>query len=157
MIKPYEVALDLYGLKEISGPKHEPQVVQFFKDLGYDQINNDETAWCSAFVNWCHKVAGLPYTGKLHATSWLDWGEEVQDPERGDVVIFWRGSHKGEKIPGSDLIKGHVGFYIAERYGYIYTLSGNQKNQVNVLGYPKSKLLGYRRAKYPAQKQKIVS
>lgn len=139
-MKPYEIALSQYGLKEASGKEDNPAIIEMFNALGFDgKTLKDETAWCSAFVNWCCKVSGLPFTGKLNARSWLEWGVDVTDPELGDIVIYWRGSPDGWQ--------GHVGFYITERAGWIYTLGGNQGNQVQISAYPASRLLGYRRFK----------
>jgi hypothetical protein len=56
---------------------------------------------------------------------------------QGDIVVFWRESIKSWK--------GHVGFYIREKDGWIYTLGGNQANQVKISAYPKSRVLSYRR------------
>jgi len=133
-MKAYEIALDLYGLKETEGPNSNPEVDKFFKQLGFDL--DDSYAWCSAFMNYCQKNAGNPYEGKLNAKSWLDWGTPTTTPFVGDVVVFHRGD------PNS--WKGHVGFFIARRNGVIYTLGGNQANQVKISAYAESRLAGYR-------------
>lgn len=139
-MKAHEIALSLYGEKEIKGQEDNPIIVQMFTDLGYDGKKlKDETAWCSAFINWCFLKVGLPYTGKLNARSWLNWGSSIGSgkPILGDVVVFWRESPQSWK--------GHVGFYITERHGWIYVLGGNQNNEVNIKGYPKKRLLDIRR------------
>lgn len=139
-MKPYEIALTQYGIKEIAGGQDNPLILEYFNTIGFDGAKlKDETSWCSAFVNWCCKVAGCEYSGALDARSWLKVGEVVQDPEMGDIVVYWRES--------PDSWKGHVGFYVAERAGWIYTLGGNQGNQVQISGYPSGRLLGYRRIK----------
>ena len=130
-------ALSQYGVEEIPGSRHNPTIVQYSKDIGYSGIINDETAWCSIFANWCAQKAGLESSGKLNARSWLKVGEVVEQPQAGDVVIFWRSSPKSWK--------GHVGFYINESRTHIYCLGGNQQNRVCILAYDKSRLLGYRR------------
>ena len=135
---PYQVALTMYGIKEVTGKEDNPKIIQMFDDLGYDgKALKDETSWCAAFVNWVLLVCGYTNTGKLNARSFLDLDSEVEEASLGDIVIFWR--------EDPDSWKGHVGFYITERNGWIYCLGGNQSNQVNIKAYPKSRLLGYRK------------
>ncbi|MCD4737613.1 MAG: TIGR02594 family protein [Bacteroidales bacterium] len=64
--------------------------------------SNDETAWCSAFVNWCMEASGIEGTNSAWARHWLFWGEPVNNPVRGCVVVFKRGTG------------GHVGFFIKQ-------------------------------------------
>ncbi|MEX6627565.1 TIGR02594 family protein [Tenacibaculum salmonis] len=133
-----EIALGQIGIKEITGKKDNPEVLKYFNDIGFNGAKlKDETAWCSAFVNWVAKEANLQRTGRLNARSWLKVGEEVTIPEKGDVVIFWRESKQSWK--------GHVAFFIRETENFIYVLGGNQSNQVKISAYPKNRLLGYRR------------
>lgn len=84
----------------------------------------------------------MEYTGKLDARSWMKIGKPVNDPLPGHVVVFTRGS--------SNSWQGHVGLYA----GYnsyktiVYTLGGNQGNQINISPYPVNgetyRLLGFR-------------
>ena len=143
---PIDVAFDLYGIQEIKGKQDNPMIVAMFDEFGFEGKKlKDETAWCSVLLNWCCKVAGYPYTGKLNATSWLQWGKKVDTPMWGDLVVLWRGNFKGEKIPGTEIIKGHVGFFITKRNGYIWVLGGNQSNMLRISAYRESRLLEYRR------------
>jgi len=136
--KILENAFAEYGIKEISGKVDNPEVLKYFDEMGYDGTKlKDETAWCSAFMNYVAKKSGLKFTGKLDARSWLKIGREVITPKQGDVVILWRVSPKDWR--------GHVGIYIREANGWIYILGGNQSNQVKITAYPKKRLLGYRR------------
>lgn len=135
-MKAYEIALELHGIKEVLGEQDNPKITNFFKILGYDF--KDEIAWCSAFMNYCQKIGGNDYTGKLNAKSWLKWGNKTVNPKLGDVVIFHRGNPQSWK--------GHVGFFICERNGKIHTLGGNQSNQVKISEYAKSRVAGYRTA-----------
>jgi uncharacterized protein (TIGR02594 family) len=138
IMRPFEAALSLYGEKEIKGKQDNPKIIQMFNDLGFNgEKLKDETSWCAAFVNWILMSTGYKNTGKLNARSFLDLSNETEQPELGDIAIFWR-----ESI---DSWKGHVGFYIREKDGWIYVLGGNQNNEVNIKGYPKSRLLGYRK------------
>jgi len=139
MNKILQTALSQYGVTEIVGDVHNPTILKYFKSSGHSWVKDDETAWCSAFINWCAKSSGFKYTGKLNARSWLDIGEELDSPELGDLVIFWRKS--------KDSVYGHVGLFINEIGDNIYVLGGNQKNMVCIMPYNKAKVLGYRRLK----------
>lgn len=131
------IAISQYGQKGIIGNSHNPQILKYFTDIGHSWVQDDETAWCAAFVNWCLLRAGLPHTGKLNARSFIKYGTEATKPVIGDIVVLWRIS------PASSY--GHVGFYITENKHNIFILGGNQSNMVNVQAFPKSQLLTYRR------------
>ena len=140
-----EIIFSHYALKELQGPeKNTPEILGFFKAIGHKWVKTDETAWCAATVNAVLKLAGFPHTGKLNARSFIELGEAVSTPkplgsstEFVDLVIFWRES------PSS--WKGHVGFFIKERENLIYTLGGNQSNQIKISAYDRGRLLQYRR------------
>ncbi len=52
--KLLEIALSQYGIREIVGKRDNPEVLKYFDILGYDGSRlKDETAWCSAYINWC--------------------------------------------------------------------------------------------------------
>jgi uncharacterized protein (TIGR02594 family) len=101
--------------------------------------------WCAAFVNAILEKSELPsnkdHKYPLVARSFLDWGEKVDTPEMGDIVVFPRGNQGWQ---------GHVGFYIKSQeidgVLYYYILGGNQKNSVRVDLYRADKALGIRRA-----------
>ena len=137
MNEMFEIAVGEFGVKEIAGSEHNPEVLKYFNatDSPASMIT-DETSWCSAFICWCADKAGYENTRKLNARSWLTVGEKVETPMIGDVVVYWRESVSSWK--------GHVGMYVREAGGWIYTLGGNQSNQVGITAYPKSRLLGYR-------------
>jgi len=135
-----KIAMTQLGQKEIEGPEDNDTIVGYAKESGFDWVNDDETAWCSIFVNWVAMKAGLKRSELANARSWLNVGLNVDDsPEPGDVVIFWRGSEDGWQ--------GHVGFYFgfSQDGTRVYCLGGNQGNQVSLSAYPIGKVLGYRR------------
>ena len=130
-------AMTQAGIKEIVGNDDNPEILKYFDEIGFDGVKlKDETSWCSAFINWVMKSIGQPYTGNLTARSWLNWGVKTDDPETGDIVVFWRNS------PTS--WQGHVAFYLREDSQYIFVLGGNQGNQVSIMPYHKSRVLGFR-------------
>ena len=99
-------------------------------------------------MNWVAKKAGMESSGLGNARSWLNVGIPVVNPEPGDVVVFWRES------PNSH--KGHVGVFMgySQDQSRIYTLGGNQNNQVGETAYSKGQLLGFRRLR-PAKKRQL--
>jgi uncharacterized protein (TIGR02594 family) len=146
---PYEVAKSLIGTREIHGPKHNPIIVAMLRAYA-SWVNDDETPWCSAFVNHCAQKAGYEKSGRLDARSWLKVGlpvghrddgatvpAEYRAPKEGDVAILWRGSPKSWQ--------GHVAFYVDERDGLLNLLGGNQRDMVRHLVFQKAQLLGIRR------------
>jgi len=135
-------ALSQVGVTEIVGESDNPRILDYFEKSGHSWVKNDELAWCSAFINWVAKLTGYEYTKRLNARSWLDVGEEIQDPHIGDLVIFWRKSKSS--------VYGHVGLFISQEGQYIHVLGGNQSNRVRISKYSKSQLLGYRRLKKTA-------
>ena len=134
-----EIALSQYAIKEKAGADHEPEVMKYFHEAGFSEIAADEVSWCAAFVNWCQLKAGRNGTASLAARSFLQWGEKVTEPELGDIAVFWRTN------PAS--WQGHVGFYIKRDGTNVWVLGGNQSNQVNIIPYSGTRLLGYRRPK----------
>lgn len=131
-----DFAISLIGIKEFEGKENNPVILNWAKELKIP-YTEDETSWCSLFVNYVAFKCKLPRTNKLNARSWLDVGTKVNTPKVGDVCVFWR-EHK-------DSWKGHVGFYLEENNDKINVLGGNQNNAVSAKKYPKNQLLGYRR------------
>jgi uncharacterized protein (TIGR02594 family) len=128
-----------YGTKEILGATHNPEILAMFQEIGYDWVKDDETAWCSAALNYFAMKAGYERSGKLDARSWLKMPIMVLKPEIGDVVVFSRGDINGWQ--------GHVGLYISSNVQEIFCLGGNQKNQICIEAYPRDRVLGYRKLK----------
>ena len=122
------------GIKERKGDPDHPKIIEYH-DTTSLHAKDDETPWCSSFVNWCIEKAGIMGTKSARARSWLGWGEAIEEPRHGCVVVFSR--------PPSPTA-GHVGFYIAETPTHVDVLGGNQSNQVNIASYPKDRVLGYR-------------
>ncbi len=133
-----ERALSQYGIKEIPGVENNPEIMKYFKLMGQNWVQGDETAWCSAFVNWVGMKEDCEVSGKLNARSWLKCGYPVKNYKDADIVIFWRGS-------GPDDWRGHVGFPVNAVNHEVWTLGGNQNNMVKISPYPESRVLGYRK------------
>ena len=132
---PYDYAKSKLGTKEIPGPIHNEDIIEFHATTTL-KATTDEISWCSSFVNWCVTKAGARGTNSAAARSWLNWGVVTKEPLEGDIVIFSRG-----KNPSS----GHVGFFVKKEAGLIHVLGGNQSDQVKISKYKEADLLGYRR------------
>lgn len=130
----YNIAEAELGTKEIPGSQHNPRIVEYHATTSL-AATNDETPWCSSFVNWCVQQAGIEGTNSAAARSWIRWGKKLSTPRKGCIVVY--SSSRG---PTS----GHVGFFEGFRGNQILTLGGNQSNTVNFASYPSSRLLGYR-------------
>ncbi|WP_452223653.1 C40 family peptidase [Lacinutrix chionoecetis] len=139
------IATKEIGVTEIPGPQHSARVLTYASEAGFSTIKDDETPWCSVFMNWVALKAGLETTNLANARSWLNVGIPVINPEPGDIVIFWR------EDPNS--YKGHVGLFMgySQDNSRIYTLGGNQSNMVSQSAYSAAQLLGFRRLR-PVQK-----
>ena len=117
---------------------------QELKELtGVDPVR---TEWCAAFVNAILDINNIPGSESvsqypLTARSFLKWGVPVQEPMKGDIVVFPRGNQGWQ---------GHVGFYIStyrDTNGttYYVVLGGNQNDSVSYELYPASSALSIRR------------
>lgn len=136
-----EIAISQIGVKEITGTGHNQTIVKYAHESGFEWINDDETPWCSVFINWCAIKAGLSRSNGANARSWNDVGIQTDNPEPGDVVVFWRES------PTS--WKGHVGVFIGfnKNGTRVFCLGGNQGNQVSISAYSSNQVIGFRRLK----------
>jgi len=130
---------------EIEGEEDHPRIVEYHSTTALG-ASDDETPWCSSFVNWCVSSC-FDGTGSARARSWLRWGVPLLFPALGCIVVLKRG---GDGQPGSETIDapGHVGFFVGGEFppnnGTIHIWGGNQGNEVCERSYPLKRLLGYR-------------
>jgi uncharacterized protein (TIGR02594 family) len=131
------IAMGEVGVKERSGAADNPRIVEYHRSttLGPQLSSQDETPWCSSFVNWCMERAGIEGTDSAMARSWLKFGKKVTSPVPGDIVVFSRGA------PPS----GHVGFFIRQSGTDVDILGGNQGDAVSIKEFPTARVIGYRR------------
>jgi uncharacterized protein (TIGR02594 family) len=144
----FSIARRFIGLKEVAGVASNPQILAMLR-LDENWPEGDETAWCSAFVNYVAWLLRLPRSKSLTARSWLQVGIPIQLAEAaadGDVVILQRG---GGNQPGPEVIEapGHVGFFAGYDAGrkIVQLLGGNQGNAVGIASFPAERILGIRR------------
>jgi uncharacterized protein (TIGR02594 family) len=130
------------GVKEFAGVADNPRVVEYLSstNLGVAERNNDETYWCSAFVNWCVEKAGYAGTDSAWARSWEHWGKKITSPRRGCIVVFKRPCRRGDTVKRC----GHIGFYVGSSGTKVKVLGGNQADKVSYDEFLKSDVLSYR-------------
>jgi uncharacterized protein (TIGR02594 family) len=136
-----EVAIKEFGTKEIKGIKDNARILQYAKECNFTWINDDETPWCSVFLNWVAKQVNLERSKSAAARSWQHVGFETKEPEPGDIVVFWR-EHIFSHL-------GHVGVYLgfSKDHTRVYVLGGNQGDAVSISAYPTERVLSFRRLK----------
>lgn len=142
-------AVELVGVKETVGPKHNPVILGWAKEVGLENIyKSDEIPWCGLYAAVVMKRAFRePVKDPLWALNWNKFGVRVQEAMLGDILTFTR---KGG---------GHVGFYVGEDVTAYHVLGGNQGNSVSVTRIAKSRLSQIRRPEYinmPTNIRKII-
>jgi uncharacterized protein (TIGR02594 family) len=138
-----EIARDelAMGVTEIAGREHNPRIMQYIytcpnifdnptytwakrhpkqprrsdQEIYVEREGEEGVDWCSAFVNWCVKQAGLIGTNHALAGSWLKWGQKLDKPRLGAIVVLtWKGKRAD-----------HVAF-VDKQNGEWKLLGGNQ-------------------------------
>lgn len=144
---PFTVALRFIGLTELPGVVHNPAIVAMLQLVDHG-VTDDETAWCSAFVNYITWLLGVQRSNSLAARSWLAVGTAVpleQARPGYDVVVL---SRAGSTAPATELhAPGHVGFFAEWKPSQrqLLLVGGNQGNRVSMATFEQSRVLGVRR------------
>lgn len=128
------IALNELGVAELRNGEN-PRIIEYHRTtlLG---AKNDETPWCSSFVNWVLMKAGLNRTKSAAARSWLNYGYLLQNPIPGAIVVLSRGGNPEA---------GHVGFYYSDKDSLNFNLlGGNQSDKVSIQPFPKNRILAVR-------------
>ena len=120
------VAVECLGEGEVGGNNSGP-FVEMLLGKEYDGDDDDDGAWCAAFVSHCFKEAAklckvelsfkTSFGAKRLFRNVAKAGQLVDIPVPGDIVCWDRGT------PGS--WQGHIG--IVEKYedGILHTIEGN--------------------------------
>lgn len=126
------------GLKEIVGPKHNPTILAWIKNLG-GWFTDDETPWCGTFIAQCLKETGRGVPKHWYrALAYESYGTRLAKPAYGCIGVMAR---KGG---------GHVTFIVGETKDgkYLVGLGGNQSNAVNLMKFEKSRFTAFVWASY---------
>lgn len=132
-------ALRYYGIQEIKGEKHNPEILGWAKIVNpmvagwYDR---DEHPWCALFISYLCKKLGLPVPEgfeAVRARGFATWGNQAPEAMLGDLLIFSR------------LGGGHVGIYVGEDDRAYHVLGGNQADKVCIIRIAKDRCTAIRR------------
>lgn len=133
----YEIALEeLAACVAEQGSGANPRILEYLatcSDLEEGEAERDSTPWCSAFVNWCLAQAGIKGTNSGWARSWREWGEPIDPPRLGAIVVWAR----GRTSPDAPVVTGHVAFFVEDLGDSLLVLGGNQSDRVCIKAYPK--------------------
>jgi uncharacterized protein (TIGR02594 family) len=144
IVTAFTLAHRFVGIHELAGPALDHPLIQWWLSLcGMEFGVDDETPWCSAFVNGIAWELSLPRSKSAAARSWLKVGERVAPDQLlvgWDVVVLSR--------PPSSW-SGHVGFFAGwEGDGRVRILGGNQSDGVCIASFDRARILGIQRL-YP--------
>ncbi|HTF97346.1 MAG TPA: TIGR02594 family protein [Cellvibrio sp.] len=136
-----KIATKEIGQKEVVGKGSNPRIIKYHASTTL-KAKSDEIPWCSSFVNWVIKEAGMQGTNSAAAASWLTWGEK-SSAKTGAITVIRNANAANSSLTSSG---NHVGFLIQETATHYELLGGNQSNRVRTTYYPKSSwtLRGYR-------------
>ncbi len=121
------------GLREMPGAPTAPTIARWLQQLGAWWAD-DETPWCgTAVAAWMRACGFTPPKAWYRAKAWATWGDELQAPAPGAVVVF-------EREGG-----GHVGLVVGQdQLGRLLVLGGNQGNAVSIAPFDRRRAIAYR-------------
>lgn len=125
-----KIARGEMGVREIRKKgQHNARIVAYLNtttNISQKYRDRDETAWCSAFVNWCLQQSGISGTNHALATSWKKWGYALTEPRPGAVTVIHRKGASSDAATGSGS-GNHVAFFVeAPKRTRLTLLGGNQ-------------------------------
>jgi uncharacterized protein (TIGR02594 family) len=127
-----KIAASQLGVREYAQSKHNAAVLKYHATTT-GKFKDDETPWCSSFVNWTMKSAGLGGTNSALALSWRSYGVKLAQPAYGSIAILNYGNGKG-----------HVGFVAGtDNNGHLILLGGNQTNSVRYSAFLAASVSNY--------------
>ena len=135
-----KIASEEIGIKEVEGEGSNPRILEYAKEVGFDSwFHDDDTPWCSLFLNWVAMKAGVERSHDGRASSWQNVGKKIVTPEPGDIGLF-------SPTPGGTNVT-HVGIFTgySQDKSRIYLLGGNQSDMVNISGFKTDTLVEFRR------------
>jgi len=131
-----EWSITQMGLRETKGPVHTKEIVQYWRDIRRGGIKDDETPWCAAFVGAALENCGIVSTRFEGARSYLTWGQKLDAPAVGCVVVISR---------DADPQVQHVAFVIGQdAQGRLLCLGGNHNDEVNVAAFARKRGIAFR-------------
>lgn len=133
-------AIKLFGTVETPGAANNPTIIAWGKEVGPSvgmTYAEDSIPWCGLFVAVCAVRAGYkPPTPAVRASEWAKFGNPVDKPGLGDILVFTRTGG------------GHVGLYVGEDAEAFHVLGGNQSDAVTISRIKKDRLTAARRSPF---------
>ena len=136
-------ARNFIGIAEIPGVKNSPELMKVLdwadgrqdgKTIG---AQNDDEAYCAKGVCAILEMCGIRSTRSPAARSFAKWGQELDGPALGAVVVFWRKSVEGPF--------GHVGFVAGrDAVGNVMCLGFNQGDSIKISAFSPYRVLSFR-------------
>ena len=121
------------GVRETKGAQHTAMILEWWRAIKRGGIKDDETPWCAAFVGAAFEQGGIQSSRFESARSYEAWGDPLEGPAHGCVVVFRRDGG------------GHVGFVVGQDHeGRLLVLGGNQQDEVNVRAFDRARATAYR-------------
>jgi uncharacterized protein (TIGR02594 family) len=124
--------------------QHNKRIIEYHQTTTL-KATDDETPWCSSFVNWAMEKAGFAGTDSAAAKSWLDWGVKLPVPREGAITVVKKKTGSTNAAAGT--ASGfHVAFLVYANPGTVRLLGGNQSNKVKYSDFPLTawEVRGYR-------------
>lgn len=135
------------GVRELPGKATHPRIAEYYKHAHVDPESNDgDTSWCAAALSCWLDEAGYLSPNTARARKYLNWGDAIEQPRLGCIVVFSRG------LPSNG--QGHVALYCHPgSAGNIVVLGANQGNSVRFAERETARILGYR---WPRQLDRLT-
>lgn len=120
------------GETALKGPDENPYVVGLYALAGHSEIKTDDTPWCAAFVGASLARVGIEGTHSLAASSYIDFGVDLDDPVVGAVAV----------------LDHHVAFVDSIDGDHVCLIGGNQghsegRSAVTVARYRRASVLRF--------------
>lgn len=128
-----EIAQSEIGVKEIDGSGNNKRIVEYHSTTSL-HAKEDIVPWCSSFVNWCLKQAGISGTNSAAAISFASYGIRITEPREGCVTVIRQRKKGADQATGSSS-GNHVAFFKKIENGRIFLLGGNQSDSVKVSSF----------------------
>jgi len=138
-------ALSEYGTLEVVGNGNNPKILAWAQEVGSEVAEvykADAIPWCGlAMAIFAQRAGKMLPKSPLWALSWAVFGDYIETPMLGDVLVFTRRTADGKKA-------GHVSLYVGEDKTTYHCLGGNQSDAINITRIVKTRLYTSRRAEY---------
>lgn len=130
------------GVRELPGVATHKRIIEFYQHTPLTDAearDDSTTSWCASAMSTWLEEGGYRSPRYAMARSFLGYGDKLEKPVFGCIVVFWTGDPAGRH--------GHVGLYCGDApHSRLTVLGGNQGNSVcfNSTTYSTARALGYR-------------